>query len=418
MVIAQIQSHPQRPDNASQLTMSVTHDKEPEKTIPMPPTRGVQSMLKTATEIGDLEWFTVCPPKVPRTGSRIQRIRPPSSSSDSLFPPVFRYQRSLLANQQKWHSDPRSTTSLPGMSSQETIHSDLAHYHQDPRSRRHMGHRQYSTGLEKFRDIGPAVRSRPSRRSVRTLQSQNGPPPTRSSSPRVYQVPTQNPVDRSTSPLIRDIQSRRSDRRLKRYLRYKGASLRGSALALGVNGHQRDSCLPPEINNSITSSVRVTPSSSPSVPVADCSTRLPSRVATPQSDSPLHPRVQSSLSPQSASRITKSSGRAKTPYYYDYTEPFLDKQYFSPSNGYRIRPLPPNPKGIILENAPQRSFSRAQMQSRTRQDLVLQPSELPGVDSGQGITQSKTQTEYCWPNENVENSGQCQVGISKEKVRS
>ncbi|KAI1625117.1 hypothetical protein EDD37DRAFT_378104 [Exophiala viscosa] len=70
-----------RPDGSKQQDVAVTTSTTSLRSS------AVQSMLKTTTELGDTGPFAVRPPRIPRSGSRLQSTRFRSGSFDTSLPP-------------------------------------------------------------------------------------------------------------------------------------------------------------------------------------------------------------------------------------------------------------------------------------------------------------------------------------------
>ncbi len=364
MVLTEISPNVRPLARTSGSIRSALQDGQPSTKEKMPTPRAVRSMLKTTTELGDLGEFSVRPPRVPRSGSRIQSTRPRSGSFDSSLASALRHRRSPPRRPHRHHG-PRPTPSLPAMSSHSTTRSNLTSYHHNPRSRKRGGHHRYGRGLEGLNSPRPGMQALYSHRSLATLRSQRDFYRMHSYSPLSYQMGAARSEYRSSSPAYSEAQSSFYPQR-SRFHRTTSAMTAASSPASLSLGSRAFSSYRPDLNGSFSSLVRLP---SPAVPVVQYPPGrygFPSRTNTPVSSSMLDPRVHSSASRHSTPGLPKSPTASSTPYYYDYTEPFEEENCFSPNVNDSRSSLPLNMDQTIMEHGPPPVFRQAQTPFGTR----------------------------------------------------
>ena len=393
MVLTEASPNLQTRLSASTSVKSSAPDGAPKKNNAKAADRAVKSMLRTTTELGDSAQFSTRPPRVPRSGSRIQSTRPRSGSFDSSFASALHHRRSPpRPHAARRRYAPRPTPSLPGISSQGTIRSNLTGYHPNPRSRRRGGRRYDPRGLEDLTSPTSGMHGLYSHRSLVTLRSRRDFPRLHSSSPFPYH-PHSGTVDiRSGSPALSDAHSSFQLYR-SRFCRHGSFATAASSPVSLYPTHQAPLGYRPDLNGSFASLTRLPSPAVPPISYTPSGQRIPSRSSTPHSMSMLDPRFRSSVGTHSTPGLPKSPTGSSTPYYYDYTESFVEEGCFSPDPAESMAPLPMNMNQTIMEDGPPPVFRHAQTPFGTRPGSKFQPSELPTQHNCRPSELSKGQVE-------------------------
>ena len=310
MPLTEISPNVRRPHSHSQSTQSLRKCPTATKTATSLATDGVQSMLRTATETGDIGQFSVRPSRLPRSGSRALATRRRSGSFDSSFPPAGSRHRSRGFHiKAQINNGPRQMPSSSPLSRQDTIRSSLTSYRNNPRARpRHA--RLYPFAIEGM--VSPPVGPHGlySHRSLMTLRSQGGFSSVSSNSPLGHAGRTRRQGYRAISPAYSDALA--SGYSLQP--RCHGSASGGTATSSPVSALSRPAGMPgysPYMTSSL-GSFRKFPS--PAVLPPYYGVRrppvFPTRTNTPASSSTLG--------------LQRSPTGSTIPQYYDYTESFAE----------------------------------------------------------------------------------------------
>ncbi len=341
----------------------------------------VQSMLRTATELGDTGQFAVRPPRIPRSGSRLQSTRPRSGSFDASFASQLRHQRSPHRRQSHRRHGPRPIPSSSGLSGRETIHSNSASHHSGLRSKR-AGHLHRSQGLQ---GLGHGKHGLYTHRSLITLRSQRDFQSMHSNSPMLNTVHRRRNGHRTSSPALSESQSYRHAMR-PGYPRVTSAFTVNSSPSM-LSTRPRMPGYRPE-NNSCSSFARFP---SPAVSSMTVPNAYPSHITnTPMSISLQNVRGTWNNSQNSLRGLPKSPTESTGPHYYDYSESFLDEEdCFSPVAEETVANPPFTMDQTILEDQLGPDRRHAQSPFGTMQGSVFRPAELPTKHNRRASEQSK-----------------------------
>jgi hypothetical protein len=332
--------------------------------------RGIQSMLRTTTETGDIGQFSVRPSRLPRTASRLAMARPRSGSFDSSFARLHHQYSAPQQGRARRHG-PREMRSFTNLPRPDTIRCNLTSYTQDPRSRV-RGSRPYPIGLERMASSSMGSRSLYSHRSLMTLRSQRDYRSMHSNSPGGPAAHRRRPRHRSPSPAFSDL----SVYGPRFYPPYSKAGSVASSPSSVYPSQRRNRVHNPDMNNSYTSFARLP---SPAMPLSYAGTarsRPPSRTNTPGSFRDGHGASNVSLA-SSLRGLSKSPTGLSAPAYYDYGESFVEEDCFSPEVNLPVASLPFGIDQTIHEHGPPASHRRAQTPFGTRPGSTYNPAELP-----------------------------------------
>ncbi|KAK6386097.1 hypothetical protein LTS17_001671 [Exophiala oligosperma] len=340
----------------------------------------VQSMLRTTTEIGDTGPFAVRPPRIPRSGSRLQSSRPRSGSFDTSFASQLRHQRSPHRRRSHRRHGPRQVPSSSALSGRETINSASTSYHSGLRSKR-AGHRHRAHGLQ---GLGPERHGLYTHRSLITLRGQRDYQSIHANSPMTHSHQGRRHGNRTSSPALSDVHGYRYGGR-QMYPRVPSAGTVGSSPSMlsvrqGMVGYR------PELNNSYSSYARF-PSPAVSMGNVTAPQRYPAcRTGTPMSMSLHNVRGTWNNSQNSQRALPKSPTESTAPNYYDYSESFLEEEdCFSPA-GEDSGAGPPFTIDQTIFGPERR---HAQSPFGTLPGSVFKPAELPTEHNRRASEQSK-----------------------------
>lgn len=332
--------------------------------------RGIQSMLRTTTEMGDIGQFSVKPSRLPRTASRLAMARPRSGSFDSSFAGLH-HRRSTLQQGRARRQGPREMRSFANLPRPDTIRSNLTTYTQDPTSRV-RGSRPYPNGLERMASTSMGSRSLYSHRSLMALRSQRDYRSMHSNSPGGPAAHIRRPGYRAASPAFSDLPGY-SPRFYPPYSKARSGTSSPSSVYPSQRRHHLHS---PDMSNSSTSFARYP---SPAIPLSYASTarsRPPSRTNTPGSFRDGHGASNVSLA-LSVRGLSASPTGLSVPSYYDYSESFVEEDCFTPEGDLPLASLPFGIDQTIHEHGPPASHRRAQTPFGTRPGSTYNPAELP-----------------------------------------
>lgn len=342
----------------------------------------VQNMLKTTTELGDTGPFAVRPPRIPRSGSRLQSTRPRSGSFDTSFASQLHHQTSPHKRHPHRRHGPRPVPSSSGLSGRETVHSSSQH--SGLRSKR-AGHRHKSPRLH---NLGPGQHGLYTHRSLITLRSQRDLRSLHSSSPMIRSVHGRRHVHRTSSPAFSESQA-------YRYASRPGYSRVGSALTVGSSPgiFPRRPGMPgyrPELNNSYSSFVRFPSPAMSAMNVATVGNGYtPQRTVTPMSNSLQSLRKTWNNSATSLAGLPKSPTESTAPRYYDYSESFLEEDCFSPLEEDQGANLPFTMDQKIMGDQRGLEHQQAQSPFGTMPGSAYRPAELPTTHNRRASEVSK-----------------------------
>ncbi|KAK5050086.1 hypothetical protein LTR84_004206 [Exophiala bonariae] len=334
----------------------------------------VQGMLRNTTETGDTGLFAVRPPRIPRSGSRLQSTRQRSGSFDTSFASQLRHQKSPRTKRSHRHYGPRQAASLSAFSGCDTPYSNAASFHQGMRSRR-AAPRYRSQALAGLTSPGGRLHHLQTHRSLVTLRSHRDFHSLHSGSPMVYSAHASRPGHRGSSPALSEAQYGYG-------LRY-GYPRVGSALTVasspatmypgqsGLRGYH------PDVNNSISSFSRLPSPAVSSMNVASMNGYPMNRTTTPLSNSLQNARGVWNNSATSMRILPQSPTGSIGPHYYDYTESFLEEDCFSPMGEEPNSNPPFNMDEAILGDEPVPERRQAQSPFGTLPGSTFKPSELP-----------------------------------------
>jgi hypothetical protein len=309
----------------------------------------VSSMLRTATETGDVGQFSSRPSRLPRSTSRL----PAPSRSSSLNPPATSLRQSTRRPIPRYDSRrlPRPVPSFSALSRQDTVRSNLTSSHTDPRTR-YRGAPRAPYGFD--RRPSPATSGLYSHSSFATLRGRPG-----------Y---------RPVSPACSDAQSMPTYNRGPGFHRAASVATAASSPASMFNPDApyfyRD------FNQSASSLSRFP---SPAMPGAYPGMRrspFPSRNATPVSASLHYPTRHPNGSLESFHTMHRSVTGSTIPVYYDYTEAFEGDFCHFPAEDVGISPLF-SADHTIPEQEPARHTRQAQTPFGMMEGSVFKPCEMP-----------------------------------------
>lgn len=342
----------------------------------------VQSMLRNTTELGDTGLFAVRPPRIPRSGSRMQSSRRRFGSFDASYGPQLR-QKSSPRRRSHRHHGPRTVHSSSALSGRETVNSGHTSLHSGVRSRR-AGHGNRPHGFTGH-GSGLPPHALHTHRSMVTLRSQRTFQSLHSGSPMYPPSHGRLPGQRASSPAFTEA------------YRYRGGPRHGyprvgsvdTVASSPVMAHQVRSYLPgyrSELNNS-SSSVRLP---SPAVSFIHGPHGYPlQREGTPMSVSLHSLRPGWNHSAASFRGLAKSPTESTAPHYYDYSESFLEEDCFSPPDDPSAANMPFNMDQTIMENQMIPERRHAQSPFGTLPGSTFHPLELPTSHNRRPSDQSK-----------------------------
>ncbi|KIX98470.1 uncharacterized protein Z520_05771 [Fonsecaea multimorphosa CBS 102226] len=349
----------------------------------------VQSMLRNTTELGDSGPFAVRPPRIPRSGSRPQSSKRRAGSFDTSFNPQLEHQR-LPRRRSHRHHGPRPVPSSSALSGRETIHSTQTSLRSGFRPKR-AGPRHRSSHV-----AGPRVPAHPlhSHRSLITLRSHRDFHSLHSSSPMIVSGHRRRPGYRASSPALSEAYPYRYGARHG----YPRVGSVGTVASSPVSTHHLrpgPPVYPPELNNSMSSFVRLPSPAVSSLNGFPVNAYPHPRTTTPMSNSLQSFRPVWNHSAASSRGLPQSPTGSTAPHYYDYSESFLEEDCFSPPNDPSVANLPFNMDQTILGNLPAPERRQAQSPFGTVPGSAFHPLELPTVHNRQPSEQSK-QSKYSY----------------------
>ena len=323
----------------------------------------VSSMLRTATEIGDVGQFSSRPSRLPRSTSRL----PASSRSSSLNPPATSLRQSTRRPIPRYDSRrlPRPVPSFSALSRQNTTRSNLTSSHTDARTR-YRGAPRAPYGFD--RRPSPASSGLYGHSSFVTLRGRPG-----------Y---------RPASPAFSDAQSMPTYNRGPGFHRAASVATAASSPASMFNRDHAYSYR--DVNQSASSLSRFP---SPAMPGAYPGIRrspFPSRNPTPVSASLHYPTRHPNGSLESFHTMHRSVTGSTTPVYYDYTEAFEEDYCHFPAEDLAISPLF-SADHTIPEQEPARHTRQAQTPFGMMEGSVFKPCEMPTHHNRTQSEQSKQQ---------------------------
>ncbi|KIW29627.1 uncharacterized protein PV07_05430 [Cladophialophora immunda] len=349
----------------------------------------VQSMLRNTTELGDCGPFAVRPSRIHRSGSRLLSSKRRAGSFDASFNPQLENQRPPRRRSHR-HQGPRPVPSSSALSGRETIHSTQTSLRSGLRSKR-AGPRHRSQHL-----TGPGIPAHPlhSHRSLITLRSQRDFHSLHSSSPLIISGQRRRPAYRASSPALSEAYPYRYGARHG----YPRVGSVGTVASSPVSVHYLrpgPPAYPPELNNSISSFVRL-----PSPAVSSMNGFAGNGYPHPRTTTPMSNSLQSfrpvwNHSAASSRGLPKSPTESTTPHYYDYSESFLEEDCFSPPDDPSAANLPFNMDQTILDNLPAPERRQAQSPFGTVPGSAFHPLELPTTHNRRPSEQSK-QSKYSY----------------------
>jgi hypothetical protein len=315
----------------------------------------VSSMLRTATEIGDVGQFSSRPSRLPRSTSRL----PAPSRSSSLNPPATSLRQSTCRPIPRYDSRrlPRPVPSFSALSRQNTARSNLTSSHTDARTR-YRGAPRAPYGFD--RRPSPAGSGLYGHSSFVTLRGRPG--------------------FRPASPAFSDAQSMPTYNRGPGFHRAASVATAASSPAYSYR----------DVNQSASSLSRFP---SPAMPGAYPGIRrspFPSRNPTPVSASLHYPTRHPNGSLESFHTMHRSVTGSTTPVYYDYTEAFEEDYCHFPAEDIAISPLF-SADHTIPEQEPARHTRQAQTPFGMMEGSVFKPCEMPTHHNRTHSEQSKQQ---------------------------
>lgn len=339
----------------------------PETSSSMPP-RGIQSMLRTTTETGNIGQFSVKPSRLPRAASRLAMARPRSGSFDSSFVRL-RHPNIIPDRGRARRQGPRQMRSFANLPRPDTIRSNMTTL--NPRSRMRVLV-PYPHDLEGLASPSLGSRSLYSHRSLMTLRSQRDYRSMHSNSPGGPAAQMRWPVQRIPSPAFTEMPGYGPRFRPP----YSRAGSVASSPSSAYPNHRSNLSHIPDMNNSYTSFARLP---SPAMPLSYAGTarsRPASRTPTPGSFR--DPRGASNISLASSMRgVPRSPAGSSAPAYYDYSEFFVEEDYFPPNGVQSVTSLPFGIDQTIHEHDPLPTHRRAQTPFGIRPGSAYNPAELP-----------------------------------------
>ena len=374
MPLTEISPNVRRPRSHSQAAQSLRKCPTATKTATSLAPDGVQRMLRTSTETGDIGQFSVRPSRLPRSGSRALATRRRSGSFDSSFPLARPRHRSRGFHiKPQINNGPRQMPSSSTLSRQDTIRSSLTSYHNNPRARPRNArlHRFAIEGM-----VGPPVGPHGlySHRSLMTLRSQGGFSSVSSNSPLGHAGRTRRQGYRAISPAYSDVLA--SDYSLQPH--YHGSTSVDTATSSPISALSRPAGVPgysPYMTSSLASFRRFP---SPAVQPPYYSSRrpvFPTRTNTPASLSTLG--------------LQRSLTGSTIPQYYDYTESFAEEDYLSSDVDASATALHLNMDQTASEHRLRSISRRPQTPHNTMSRSAFHPAELSTIHRRTASEQSK-----------------------------
>jgi hypothetical protein len=347
MPLTEISANVSRNGNQAQRSIHASaHGHTPKKKKP----DAVSSMLKTSTETGDIDQFSLRPSRLPRSASRL----PARSRSGSVNPPATSFRPSARRPIPRIDSRhlPRPVPSFSALSRHDTVRSNLTSYHSNPRTRSRAAPRApYGPDRRPSPAIGTGLHSHSSFMTLR------GRPGYRPASPAVS--------DAQTMPIYSGRPSF-----------HRAASVLTAASSPGSLFHREPPYSYRDMNNSAASIGRFP---SPAMPGAYPGMRrspFPSRNPTPLSASRHNSMGNPNRSVESFHTMHRSATGSTTPLYYDYTEAFMEEYSHVPDQDLAISPLF-SADCAIPEQEPARPTRQAQTPFGMMQGSAFKPSEMP-----------------------------------------
>ena len=339
------------------------------------PASAIQSMLKTTTELGDLDQFSSRPQRrMPRSGSRLQSTRQRSGSFDTSFASALRHERPPHIRRPGRSHGPRHPPSSSGLSARNVSRSDLSSYTNSTRRRRFEDgpHPYPLQGLASPASMSADLHTH---RSLATLRSQRDMRSMHSNSPLGYRRPPRRNPYRASSPASSDWRSLTHSPRAGFRRAPSTATMASSPASMvprrrGLPGYRQD------MNHSYTSLARLP---SPAVPSMRYSPLPPhgENLRPPVPPSALqNPLSMVSVNGVPAVGMSRSPTGSTTPNYYDYSESFVEENCFSP-DGQPDDSLPPlTMDQLILKDVPTPPLRHAQTPFGMREGSSFAPAEL------------------------------------------
>ena len=372
MPLSEISGNVRRSDSTARLKPPSEVGSEPGPSLP--PT-AISSMLRTTTELGDLGQFAFRPPRIPRSGSRIQSSRPRSGSFDASFASNPRHQRSSHMRRPGRHHGPRTVASMSGLSTRHTSRSNMSSGAYTGRSRRHPhGLHPYALQGMGGPDAGPPGLY--THRSLVTLRSNRDLMSVHSASPMMPHGQMRRPPLRASSPAYSDMRSFAGTPRpfMRAQSTVTVTSSPGSIHPRrgGIPGYRSES------NASHGSLARL-----PSPAVSFMRNGHPGtpgpymRSATAMLGFFYGPRSTYGNGMPSEPGLPKSPTGSTVPTYYDYSESFTEENCFSPDAAQGTHGPPLSMDQTILETIPTPPPRDAQTPFGTREGSAYNPSEMP-----------------------------------------
>ena len=383
MPLTELSPNVRRPGTHSQSPRSPRKGPPSTRTATSLAPNAVQSMLRTATETGDIGQFSLRPSRLPRSRSRVPTTRPRSGSTGSAFPPTLPRDRSRWPRTKaRTANGPRQMPSSSTLSRQDTIHSSLTSYRKNPRARPpNVRHYPFGNVGMASPPVGP--HGFYSHRSLVTLRSQGGFCSTISNSPVRHAGRLPRSYHRGTSPAYSDALSHG----YKLQPNYHRSASVGTAASSPVPIFSRPPGMPvysPYVNSSVASSVRLP---SPAV--------QPPYHGFPRS--PLFSRTHTPIS-LSTRGLQRSPTGTTIPQYYDYSESFLEGDCLPSDVHASATSQLFNMDRTILESNPTSIPRRAQTPFGTMPGSTFHPAELPTRHNRTVSEQSKHNSTADVPN--------------------
>lgn len=322
----------------------------------------VSSMLRTATETGDIGQFSQRPSRLPRSASRL----PMRSRSGSLNPPSTSSRPSTRRSAPRYDSRrlPRPMPSFSALSRHDTVRSNLTSYHSNPRTRCRAPPR-----------IPYGFDARPSPASALGLRSH----------PSFLTLPGR-PSCRPASPAFSEAQSMPSYNRHPGFHRATSAVTAASSPASMFNRDHPYSYR--DVNNFASSLSRFPSPGMPGPYLGMRRSPFPSRNATPVSASIHNSMRHPNGSLESFNTMPRSATGSTAPQYYDYTEAFAEEYSQYPTPEMSVSPLFSVDHAIPEQEAAQIS-RQAQTPFGMEEGSVFRPCEMPTQHNRTNSQQSK-----------------------------
>lgn len=322
----------------------------------------VSSMLRTATETGDVGQFSARPSRLPRSASRL----PTRSRSGSLNPSATPFRPNARGPNPRFDSRclPRPIPSFSALSRHDTVRSNLTSYHTNPRTRC-RGVPRMPHGYDR----------RPSPAAASGLYGHSS-----------FVTVRGRPGYRPVSPAFSDAQSMPAYTGVPGYHRAAGAATVGSSPAsMFSRDHPYTSR---DANNSASSLSRFPSPAMPGAYPRIGRSPFPSRNATPVSASLHNPTRIPNGSVESVHAMPRSVTRSITPVYYDYTEAFVEGYHKELGQDVSISPLF-SADHTIPEQEPARLTRHAQTPFGMLEGSIFNPCEMPTQHNRKDSEQSK-----------------------------